>query len=148
MFEYEARCYYVADGDTVDLEVDLGFKVSIRVRVRFKGINAPEIRGPERDMGRNAKYFVESVLSDKSLVVRTFSDKQGKWGRWLAQIFVKDFDGSPWSELTDEGWLDLNAEMLARDLAVPYDVDNHMSYTEYKEAQKDQESTTDETSGG
>ena len=45
MYEYRARCVRVVDGDTLELDVDLGFDCSIRIMCRLEGIDTPEIRG-------------------------------------------------------------------------------------------------------
>ena len=44
MYEYKAKLVRVVDGDTIDCEIDLGFDITVRQRVRFAGINAPESR--------------------------------------------------------------------------------------------------------
>ena len=45
MYTYEIKeIVKVIDGDTVDAVIDLGFKVSIKLRIRFFGINTPETR--------------------------------------------------------------------------------------------------------
>ena len=98
MYEYKATCIKVVDGDTLDLEIDLGLKIFTRQRVRLKGINTPEIRGLEREEGLKAKEFVENFLffsssfhhlfmRSKPLTIKTFKDKQGKYGRWIVDVF-------------------------------------------------------------
>jgi len=91
MYEYRAMLMRVVDGDTVDLSVDLGFRVYTKLRVRLTGIDTPEVRGIERPEGLVAKAYVEAALgknfaADFGIVIRT--NKTGKYGRWLADIFV------------------------------------------------------------
>ena len=44
MYNYNATCVRVIDGDTIDADIDLGFSVKIKKRIRLAGINAPESR--------------------------------------------------------------------------------------------------------
>ena len=44
MYEYKAKLIRVVDGDTIDAEIDLGFKIFIKERIRFAGIDTPESR--------------------------------------------------------------------------------------------------------
>jgi len=89
MFAYTAKVTKVVDGDTVDLEVDLGFHVHIDIRTRLYGINAPEryaTGGPE------ATAYLKTLLPISSPVtLRTFKDPTDKYGRWLAIIVPENF---------------------------------------------------------
>jgi micrococcal nuclease len=88
MFEYQAKLVRVIDGDTLVLDVDLGFHVSIREKFRLAGINAPEVDTAE---GREAKKFIASQVDGGIIVIRTEKAlKQEKYGRWLATILVGD----------------------------------------------------------
>jgi micrococcal nuclease len=102
MWEYRCRVVDVYDGDTLTLDVDLGFNVTNRVRVRLLDIDTPEIRGEERPEGLLAKQFVMEWIAkwehstsplapigddDWPFIVRT--KKTGKYGRWLADIFAE-----------------------------------------------------------
>jgi micrococcal nuclease len=90
MYEYRAKLLRVVDGDTVDLQVDLGFRILHNIRVRLAGIDTPEIFGKttpgEREKGLEAKAYVEAALTSIDLVIRT--NKTGKYGRWIADIYV------------------------------------------------------------
>ena len=98
MYEYKAVVNRVVDGDTLDLNVDLGFKIMYKIRVRLYGIDTPEIFHPscdaERDHGREAKEFVKSKVLGKEVILRTMKDKTGKYGRYLADI---NYGGSLYS---------------------------------------------------
>jgi len=87
-FQYPAKLISVVDGDTVDLQVDLGFRMTIRDRFRLYGINAPEIRGHERARGLAAKVFLKELLADQDINLHTHKDRRGKYGRWLATLIV------------------------------------------------------------
>lgn len=97
LYFYKARCLNVVDGDTVDLEIDLGMKLFIRERVRLYGINSSEIFGvkvgsPEYEAGMKCKNRVNELLSNKAVWINTLKDKQEKYGRYLAIIFFIDND--------------------------------------------------------
>lgn len=79
-------CTNVVDGDTIDVEIDFGFKLKQVVRLRFNRINTPEVRGKERKQGLIAKRFVENRILGKPIKIETF--KKGKYGRYLAEIYI------------------------------------------------------------
>jgi len=105
MYEYPAKCVKVVDGDTVKLEVDIGFGITKKDTFRLKDIDTPEIYRPSCDAelqhGREAKQFVQDQLrcwikdDDRAaiLLVHTHKDKQGKFGRYLCDIYYKTDDG-------------------------------------------------------
>ena len=103
MHEYRCEIVRVIDGDTVDVDIDLGFGVWMRKeRVRIHGIDTPESRTSdkaEKVYGLAAKEFVKSYLkagSAQTLV--TEKDKTGKFGRILGKFKV--YDGLTDSEIT------------------------------------------------
>lgn len=88
MYEYAARLERVIDGDTVQLDVDLGFHVHIKQHVRLLGINCAEhgtIAGD--DATAYTKAWFEQYGPD--LVLRTVRDKDDKYGRMLGRIVAK-----------------------------------------------------------
>lgn len=80
----------VIDGDTITVDLDLGFRVWFRETVRLAGIDAPEMRGANKTAGLAAKEFLESLLSAGRPV--TIQSRKGnandKYGRWLAQVLL------------------------------------------------------------
>lgn len=82
-----ARFLRVVDGDTVDFEVDLGFRIFTYERFRLFGVDAPELRGEERDRGLEAKRALVDLLlrSGPDFMLRTY--KSDKYGRWLCVIY-------------------------------------------------------------
>ena len=69
MYTYKAKLVKVVDGDTIDVTIDLGFDVSVKKRVRFEGINAPESRTrdlKEKALGLAAKDRVKCILAENS----------------------------------------------------------------------------------
>lgn len=91
MYEYDARCDRVVDGDTIDVTIDLGLGVLKRERLRLLGIDTPEVYGrveeEERARGKDASRFVRSFIEGRDIVIRTFKDRKGKYGRYLAVVF-------------------------------------------------------------
>ncbi len=90
MYEYIAKMIKVIDGDTMDFEVDLGFKIKHVVRVRLDGIDTPEIYHPsceaEKIHGREAaKHVVGNFLGKEGILI-THKDKKGKYGRYIADF--------------------------------------------------------------
>ena len=95
MYTYKAKLDRVVDGATIDLNIYLGFDISVHKRVRFSGINAPESRTrdlEEKAKGLAAKDRVKAVLSENETF--TLESKElGKYGRVLGEIFVENIDG-------------------------------------------------------
>lgn len=91
MYEYRAEILRVIDGDTVVARIDLGFSVSIEQHLRLHGINAPEIRGEERPQGLESKAALEKLIEEhQPIMVRTFKDRTGKYGRYIAELMGSD----------------------------------------------------------
>jgi micrococcal nuclease len=114
MFEYRAKILNIVDGDTVDVDLDLGFKIVLsNERVRIAGIDTPESRTKdkvEKVFGLASKERLKELLG-KTAVIRTMKpDSKEKFGRILGDFIV---DGKKVSEiLIEEGY------------AVPYSGDN------------------------
>lgn len=84
------------DGDTVDVLVDLGFNAYQYITLRLADINAHEIfRGTEqeREKGRMAKAFLESLVLEKPVIVRTFKDRTS-FGRYVGLLYTLKPDGT------------------------------------------------------
>ena len=96
MYTYKAKLMRVVDGDTVDAEIDLGFGVFMKQRIRLYGINPPESRTrdlEEKERGLAAKARLTELLG-KEFVVETILNKRGKFGRILGTLHVNKEDGS------------------------------------------------------
>ena len=101
MYNYNAYCTNVVDGDTVDLEIDAGFKLFTEQRIRLLGVNTPE-RG---QIGyKDATDFLKHLILNKDVVVETHNSDA--FGRYLAEIYV---DG-----------VHVNEQLLLLGYAVPY----------------------------
>jgi len=104
MHEYRCSLDRVIDGDTIDVHIDLGFKIILsKERVRLLGINTPESRTrnlAEKALGLAAKARLKELLP-KKFIIKTFKDEKGKFGRILGLPFVEDVDIC--QQLIDEG---------------------------------------------
>ena len=95
LYKYRAVCRHVVDGDTLDLDIDMGLFIQRHERIRLYGINAPEIKGASKIEGLKATDFVKSMVcgtpvAPAPLWVETFLDKSEKYGRLLAKVWYED----------------------------------------------------------
>ena len=95
VYEYSCKIVRVVDGDTVDVDIDLGFGVWMHnERIRLHGIDTPESRTrdlEEKKFGLLAKDQVEHFLPKDSIqTLVTVKDKAGKFGRILGKFKIKD----------------------------------------------------------
>ena len=95
MFEYNCKIRKIVDGDTVDVDIDLGFGVIYaNQRVRLYGIDTPESRTrdlEEKKYGIKAKeYVVAHMPVGSSQIIVTEKDGKGKFGRILGKFKVYD----------------------------------------------------------
>ena len=89
-FYYGCTVRRVIDGDTIDVDADLGFDLSIKLRLRFAGINTPESRTRnlrEKALGKAATAFLKETLESAD-AVEFESHERGKFGRVLATPFI------------------------------------------------------------
>lgn len=116
MYEYRATIRRWVDGDTVDLDIDLGFGiVYANQRVRLFGINAFESRTrdlQEKQKGLAAKDFVQRMAPNGTQVIlRSHKDGKGKFGRILGEIIID----------TPKGQQNLNTLLTIEGHAVRYE---------------------------
>ncbi len=110
LYFYRATVISVYDGDTIRVNLDLGFKTWIKnEKIRLARINAPELRGTERESGLRARDFLREQILGKEVVLQTLKDRQGKYGRYLAEIWLEK-----------EGrWVNINDLLVEKGFAVP-----------------------------
>jgi len=96
MYEYKARIVKVYDGDTVTAVVDLGFNVSVTEKLRLHGLDTPEIRGEERPDGLISRDRLRERILDQEVTIKTFKDKKGKYGRYIAEIYLEEENINEW----------------------------------------------------
>lgn len=111
---YKAKIISVYDGDTIRAFVDLGFGASLDgvdkkgLKLRLARINTPEIRGSDKEEGLISRNFVRSKVLNKDVIIQTFRDKTGKYGRYIAEIYYKNERGEQ---------INLNDELVSLGLA-------------------------------
>lgn len=126
MYEYKCVIVEVIDGDTVDVDIDLGFGVWMRSeRIRIQGIDTPESKTTNKEekvFGMMAKKHVESLLPVGKECTLLSTEFRGKFGRILGDIRV---DGVTLSE-----------SLLSNHLAVPYNGENKKSVADAHSANR------------
>jgi len=106
MQKYKAKLIRIIDGDTIDAEIDVGFDVFVRKRIRLWGINAPETRSRDKDEVKAGKKTLGRLAAILALANGEFelvTHGDGKFGRCLGEIFVKDHPESVNQVLINEG---------------------------------------------
>ena len=90
MYEYNAVVVGVYDGDTITVDVDLGLHAWVRgEKLRLYGINAPEVRGSERQEGLRSRDWLRDRLPiGQAIRINTVKDRTGKYGRYLAIVYA------------------------------------------------------------
>jgi endonuclease YncB( thermonuclease family) len=83
LFTYQASVLRVVDGDTLYVEIDLGFGITIEQYLRLRGIDAPEIN---TKAGKRAALFVKNELKDAPFIILQ-SSRSDRWDRYLADVF-------------------------------------------------------------
>lgn len=85
---FAGRVERVVDGDTFDITCDLGFSVYHRVRVRLRGVDTPEVYGPNAcEEGRQVSEYVKGLLEGKVVVIQTYKNAPSSFNRWEADVF-------------------------------------------------------------
>ena len=121
MYEYNALVDRVVDGDTIDVTIDLGFKVWKKMRVRMEGINTPESR--TRDLKEKKRGL---AAKDRLIEILKFNDNKcilkvsgvGKYGRALATVLVESL--SPLNGEDGVTLIDVNKQLIEEGHAVEY----------------------------
>ena len=110
MYEYRVKkVHKVVDGDTIDVDIDLGFSVSFFSRVRLAGIDTPESRttdAKEKALGLEVKEKIKKELAAaKDVVIKTEKpDSSEKYGRILGWVFLDGSEISLNQKLINEGY--------------------------------------------
>lgn len=85
LHEYSCEVTRVIDGDTMEVEIDLGFNLTYNTTLRLLGVDTHELNGEEQEKALEEKDFVKDwVKNQESIVVRTI--EHDSFGRWLAYV--------------------------------------------------------------
>tara|TARA_R100000152_G_C6556205_1_gene28812 strand:- start:59 stop:439 length:381 start_codon:yes stop_codon:yes gene_type:complete len=96
MYNYNATCVKVIDGDTIDAEIDLGFDIKVTKRIRLGGINAPESRTRnkvEKKLGLAAKERLKELMEGAANCFELESQELGKFGRVIGRLHIDKIAG-------------------------------------------------------
>ena len=113
MYEYKCITVRVIDGNTIDAEVDLGFNVLVRQRIKLHGVNTSDIRSiddNERKRAQDARLRLVELVG-KEFYCNTVMNKRGKAGRTLVYIHILD---------ENENRIDVNQTLIDEGLADRY----------------------------
>lgn len=110
-FEYNGKLIRVLDGDTVFVELDLGFHIYSQMTVRLSGLDCPEKKTPE---GQTVKAKTEKWFEGKRVTITSISIE--KYGRLLGII-------------TDQFGMTLNDFLIENGFGKPYKGDKKVSFT-------------------
>jgi len=104
----------VIDGNTVDAEIDLGFNVVIKQRIKLFGVDAANLHSTDVEEKAQAVESKAKLIEllPKEFVVETILNKRGKFGRVMGQIFIKEADKL----------VSLNEQLIAQGVAKKFDV--------------------------
>ena len=93
-YVYRAHIHRIIDGDTFEADVDLGFNITVRETFRLKDIDTPETFRPrneaERSHGKQATTEVRVWMDNQDVLIKTWKDSDGKYGRMLADVWHPD----------------------------------------------------------
>jgi len=123
MYQYKVKVVKVVDGDTIDVDIDLGFSTVLKKqRVRFLGIDTPESRTRdlvEKKFGKASKKHLKGLLESADSLSLISHDK-GKFGRILGEIIAHFNEGHPVYETE----VNVNEQMILDGHAVRYTGEN------------------------
>jgi micrococcal nuclease len=123
MYQYNVSVVKVVDGDTIDVDIDLGFGMTYKKqRVRLMGIDTPESRTrdlEEKKFGKASKKHLKKLLESAERISLISHDK-GKFGRILGEIYIHFNEGHPVFGTE----INVNQQMIDDHHAVEYSGEN------------------------
>lgn len=107
-YVYDVDVISVYDGDTLNVDIDLGFSIWIKDKsLRLFGIDTPEVKGATRNEGIVVRDWLrQRIEQGETILIESISDRPDKYGRYLAVLYI---DG-----------VNINQQMLDEGLARPY----------------------------
>ena len=113
MYEYKCFTIRVVDGNTIDAEVDLGFNVLVRQRIKLFGVHCSDIRSAdpkEKERAQKARNRLAELVG-KEFYCHTIMNKRGKAGRTLGHVYIID---------ANKNRIDVNQILINEGLATRY----------------------------
>ncbi|MBI1937918.1 MAG: thermonuclease family protein [Ignavibacteriales bacterium] len=90
LYHYKAHVTDVYDGDTCTVDIDLGLHLTVKgEKIRLHRINAPELKGNDKQNGIKARDFLREQILGKDIWLETIKDKLEKYGRYLGEIHLE-----------------------------------------------------------
>ena len=106
-YYYWAKVISVYDWDTITVDIDLGFNNWMKDQtLRLWGIDTPEMRWKEKVEWKKVRDYVRDEILWKDVIIKSYKDKKGKYGRWLAEVIID--------------WKNLNEELVSIGYAEEY----------------------------
>lgn len=113
LYHYTALVQSVYDGDTCRVDIDLGLGIWLRnEKLRLARINAPEMTGSDKARGTASRDALRELIQDQEIIIETIQDRRGKYGRYLAEIWLPQ----------GGGYININDQLVS---------DGHAEYQEY-----------------
>ena len=120
LYIYKAYVTDVYDGDTITCIIDCGFNIGMqKTKIRLYGINTPELRGEDREIGLHVRDELRKKILNKHILLKTIKDKKGKYGRYLGKIYI-EVDKEVDKEV-DNKYICINDWLLENNYAVVYE---------------------------
>tara|TARA_R100000808_G_scaffold6135_5_gene18421 strand:+ start:4525 stop:5028 length:504 start_codon:yes stop_codon:yes gene_type:complete len=93
MYEYKIKVTRVVDGDTIKVDLDMGFDHYQKDTIRLMGIDTPESRTSnlkEKALGLASKQFLKQILAENKgdVILKTTKEGKGKFGRILGTLTI------------------------------------------------------------
>ena len=110
MYHYKAKVERVVDGDTFDVVIDLGFKITTNQRIRMARINTPETYNVKRDSeeyqkGLASKQYMEHRLAANNYEIELETEKvTEKYGRYIGTVRLADSAVTLNDEMVEKGF--------------------------------------------
>ena len=109
MYKYKAKVERVVDGDTLEVTIDLGFKITTVQKLRLAGINTPETYNVKKDSeeyqkGMLSKNYVEKRISENDNMILIETEKvPEKYGRYVTKVWFENQEKTLNDELVEKG---------------------------------------------
>ena len=91
MYTYSAFVTGVYDGDSITVDIDLGFNMKMMgQKIRLMDVNTPEMKGDTLVKAREVRDHVRKHILNQHITITTHKDRKGKYGRWLGYVYTLD----------------------------------------------------------
>ena len=109
IYKYKAKVDRIVDGDTIDVIIDLGFKITTNQRIRLAKINTPETYNVKKDSEEYQKgmvsknYVIKRISENNNDILLETGKDTGKYGRYIGTVWLADKEISLNDELVEMG---------------------------------------------